>query len=300
MKAKRIQQGINKEHNLAGYLFIAPLMILFAVFLAYSFYFLIQTSFFNVTISFKDPEFAGLQNYKIVLKDWRFLKSLLNTLLLSGANIFIALTLGFLVSIFLGFKFRGVKFFNSLFFIPAMLPVSFIAAVFSSMLEYKEGTVNLFLRAIGLDFLAQQWLSNPNFALFSVMSVSIFLIGIPIMYYTADISTLNTSILEAAVIDGAGLREILCFILYPLLKNSHKTIALSMLLGGFREMERVYLMTDGGPGGATEIIGTYIYRSTRSAGSNLGTVSAAAVIVLIVAFVISFIQIKLSNTTKGE
>jgi len=300
VSSKRKAQGIHQEHNLTGYLFILPLMILFAVFLVYSFYFLFQTSFQSVTISFKNPEFVGLQNYKIILKDLRFLKSLFNTLLLSGANIFIALTLGFLVSVFLGFRFRGVKFFNSLFFIPAMLPVSFIAAVFSSMLEYKEGTINMFFRAIGLEGLAQQWLSDPHLAMFSVMSVSIFLIGIPIMYYTADIATLNTSILEAAVIDGAGLGQILRFILYPLLKNSHKTIALSMLLGGFREMERVYLMTDGGPGGSTEIIGTYIYRSTRSAGSNLGAVSAAAIIVLIVAFIIAFIQIKFFNSKKGE
>ena len=57
-----------------------------------------------------------------------------------------------------------------------------------------------------------------------------------------------------------------------------------MLLGGFREMERVFLMTDGGPGGKTEIIGTYIYRATRSAGSNIGLVCAAAIVVLIVAF----------------
>ena len=72
-------------------------------------------------------------------------------------------------------------------------------------------------------------------------------------------------------------------------------LILSMLLGGFREMERVYLMTDGGPGGSTEIIGTYIYRATRSAGSNIGLVCAAAIIVLIVAFIISFIQLKMTS-----
>ena len=115
------------------------------------------------------------------------------------------------------------------------------------------------------------------------------------MYYTADLTTLNKSVLEAATIDGATMRHQLFFIIYPMLKNTHKTIILSMLLGGFREMERVFLMTDGGPGGSTEIIGTYIYRATRSAGSNIGLVCAASVIVLIVAFVISFIQLKMTK-----
>ena len=101
--------------------------------------------------------------------------------------------------------------------------------------------------------------------------------------------------MEAATIDGAGMKDQLLLIIFPVLKNTHKTIILSMLLGGFREMERVYLMTDGGPGGSTEIIGTYIYRATRSAGSNIGLVCAAAIIVLIVAFIISFIQLKMTS-----
>ena len=93
-------------------------------------------------------------------------------------------------------------------------------------------------------------------AMWAVCSVSIFMIGIPIMYYTADLTTISRSIMEAATIDGAGMKDQIMLIIFPVLKNTHKTIILSMLLGGFREMERVFLMTDGGPGGSTEIVGT--------------------------------------------
>lgn len=184
---------------------------------------------------------------------------------------------------------------DALFFIPSMLPIALMATVFGSMLEYKNGIVNQILRGVGLGALAQRWLADPKLAMGAVCSVSIFMIGIPIMYYTADLTTISRSILEAATIDGAGMKDQLLLIIFPVLKNTHKTIILSMLLGGFREMERVYLMTDGGPGGCTEIIGTYIYRATRSAGSNIGLVCAAAIIVLIVAFIISFIQLKLTS-----
>lgn len=136
----------------------------------------------------------------------------------------------------------------------------------------NAGIVNQILRGVGLGALAQRWLADPKLAMGAVCSVSIFMIGIPIMYYTADLTTISRSILEAATIDGAGMKDQLLLIIFPVLKNTHKTIILSMLLGGFREMERVYLMTDGGPGGCTEIIGTYIYRATRSAGSNIGLV----------------------------
>ena len=270
MTSKKTKLKVTKRNNKAGFLFLLPLIVIFIGLLGYSFYFLILNSFRDVTITFRRSEFVGLANYQTIFKDKSFWISLLNTFILSTANIFCGLTFGFIISIILNFKIKGKRFFHALFFIPSMLPIALMATVFGSMLEYKNG-------------------------MGAVCSVSIFMIGIPIMYYTADLTTISRSILEAATIDGAGMKDQLLLIIFPVLKNTHKTIILSMLLGGFREMERVYLMTDGGPGGSTEIIGTYIYRATRSAGSNIGLVCAAAIIVLIVAFIISFIQLKMTS-----
>lgn len=292
---KKNSNGINKRNNMAGFLFLLPLIIIFVGLLGYSFYFLFKNCLYNVTISFKNPEFVGLENFKILLKDASFGRALINTFILAAANILCGLTIGFFIAIILNFRIRGKRFFHALFFIPSMLPIALMAAVFSSILEYKNGMVNQILRMIGLDSLAQRWLADPSLAMFSVCTMSIFLIGIPIMYYTADLTTISTSVLEAATVDGAKMRHQLFMVIYPMLKNTHKTIILSMLLSGFREMERVFLMTDGGPGGVTEIIGTYIYRASRSAGSNIGMVCAAAIAVLLLAFLISFIQLKLTS-----
>ena len=291
----KLNKKSQKRNNRAGFLFLLPLIVIFIGLLGYSFYFLIVNSFRDVTITFRHTEFTGLANYKTVLTDLKFWRSLLNTFILSAANIFCGLTFGFFIAIVLNFKMKGKRFFHALFFIPSMLPIALMAAVFSSMLEYKNGIINQLLRGVGLDVLAQRWLADPRLAIFSVCSVSVFLIGIPIMYYTADLTTISDSVLEAATMDGAKTRHQLFLVIYPMLKNTHKTIILSMLLGGFREMERVFLMTDGGPGGKTEIIGSYIYRATRSAGSNIGLVCAAAIVVLIVAFLISFIQLRLTE-----
>lgn len=294
IKTKRHPQ-IGRKNNKAGYLFLLPLILIFIGLLGYSFYFLVSNSFRNITITFRRSEFTGLTNYKTILNDFGFWRSILNTFFLSSANIFCGLTFGFIVAVILNFKLKGKRFFHALFFIPSMLPIALMAAVFSSMLEYKNGIINNILRTVGLGGLAQRWLADPKLAMWSVCSVSIFLIGISVMYYTADLTTISSSVLEAATIDGAGMRHQLMFVVFPILKNTHKTIILSMLLGGFREMERVFLMTDGGPGGATDIVGTYIYRATRSAGANIGLVCAAAVIILIVAFIIAFIQLKFTS-----
>jgi ABC-type sugar transport system permease subunit len=179
-----------------------------------------------------------------------------------------------------------------------MLPMAFIAVIFGTLLEYNDGLLNNMARFLDLKFLDQRWLSNPRLALASVSAVSIYLIGIPIMYYTAELATLNNSVFEAAIVDGASFRQILFLVLYPILKNTHMTIALSLLLGGFREMERVYLMTDGGPGGATEIISTYIFRNSRSAGANLGFVAAISVLTLLLAFAITIAQQRVNRRMR--
>ncbi len=284
--------------NLAGYMFILPLLAVFSVFMLYSFYFVLRTSFFKVNITFLKPSFVGLANYAIALGDQKFFLALLNSFLLSAVSIFFGLTLGFLVAVLLRFKLRGRGIFHSLFFVPSMLPMAFIAVIFGTLLEYNDGLLNNMARFLDLKFLDQRWLSNPRLALASVSAVSIYLIGIPIMYYTAELATLNNSVFEAAIVDGASFRQILFLVLYPILKNTHMTIALSLLLGGFREMERVYLMTDGGPGGATEIISTYIFRNSRSAGANLGFVAAISVLTLLLAFAITIAQQRVNRRMR--
>lgn len=285
------KRRFGNEH-VTGYLFVLPTLVVFAVFFAFSMYFLLKTSFQDVNLSFMNPKNVGLDNYKLVLSDQRFYRAIFNNFLLSSAGIFISLTVGFLVSVLLSLKLKGTSFFHSLFFLPSIMPMALIATVFGMMLEYRFGTLNVFLRSIGLEDFALRWLGDPQLSLFSVMFVSIFLIGIPIMYYTSEMSTLNEGIFEAAVIDGAGMWRIIIFIVFPLLKNSHKTIIISMLLASFREFERVFLMTGGGPGGKTEITSTYIFGYVKM-GTDMGYVSAAAILILLVALAISFVQLRI-------
>ena len=97
----RISRNRQRKTDLVGYTFLLPLIILFAVFLGYSFVFLIKNSFYKVDISFMNPEVFGVKNYKNVLHDKQFWRALLNTFLISSANIFFGLTVGYLIAVFL-------------------------------------------------------------------------------------------------------------------------------------------------------------------------------------------------------
>ena len=287
------------KHNLAAIFFLIPLALFYGIFYLYSFYFLIITSFLETNISMRNPVFVGLQNYFLLLTHDQFYRAIFNTLLFAGVAILAGLTLGFFLAVVLSLKMRGSRFFYAVFFLPSLMPMALVASVFGVMLEFRYGTLNIILRAVGLDGVTQRWLVDPTWAYVAVIVIFVYVIGLPIMYYTADLSTLNLSLLEAAVVDGAGTFQMFRLILFPLLKGAHKTITISILLGTFRAFEIVYLSTGGGPSGKTEITGTYLYDFATS-GLNVGYVSAASVIVLIIALGISFIQLTLYGRSENK
>ena len=94
----KLNKKSQKRNNRAGFLFLLPLIVIFIGLLGYSFYFLSVNSFRDVTITFRHTEFTGLANYKTVLTDLKFWRSLLNTFILSAANIFCGLTFGFFIA----------------------------------------------------------------------------------------------------------------------------------------------------------------------------------------------------------
>lgn len=287
------------KHNLIAVFFLLPLALFYGLFYLYSFYFLISTSFLKTTLSMRNPVFIGLKNYTLLFTHGQFYSSIFNTLLFAAIAILAGLTLGFFLAVILSLKMRGSRFFYAVFLLPSLMPMALVASVFSVMLEYRYGTLNVIFRAIGLEALTQRWLVDPTWAYVSVAAILVYVIGLPIMYYTADLSTLNVSLLEAAVVDGAGTSQMFRLILFPLLRGAHKTITLSLLLMSFRAFEVVYLSTGGGPSGKTEIVGTYLYNFATS-GTNIGYVSAASIVVLLMALGISFVQLTLYGRSEAK
>lgn len=283
-----------KGYEWTGYLFILPLLVLFSIFLVYSIFFIVRNSFFDVDISFIDFEYVGLENYRMLFEDARFIRSIVNTLIFAVVSVVAGMTLGFFIAIAVKFKFRGVNVLHSLFFAPSLMPMVLVATVFSMMFEYRNGTLNVILRSLNLDILTRNWLSDPLFSYVSIIFVLIYLIGIPIMYYTAGLATIDSSFYEAASIDGANMIQIITKVIFPSLATSHKTVILTLLLGTFRAFEVVFMTTGGGPVFKTDIVGTYLY-SYSTSGTNVGYISAASLIVLILAFIIAMIQLKISS-----
>ncbi len=228
-----------------------------------------------------------------MLTDPLFWKSIENNLLFAAVQIAVALTLGFFLGVSLSSGVRFRRFFYIAFLLPSLVPLSLFATVFGQMIQTNGGALNQALHDVGLGALAQDWTGNPAAAYVAVFILLTYLIGLPIMYYTADLTTVNTSVLEAAQIDGASSGQMYRLILFPMLRGTHKTVILSVLLGSFRWFELIYFSTNGQPSGGTSIAGTYIYgQMFPSTGSaQIGYASAASVIVLLIAIAVSSVNV---------
>jgi raffinose/stachyose/melibiose transport system permease protein len=279
-------------------IFLMPLLVMYAIYFMYSIGFLVQTSFTKVSITFFDSIDVGWRNYQQLLIDPAFLRAVGNNLIYASISIIAALTIGFFISVALATGVRVKRLFYLIFLLPALMPVSLVATLFGSMLEQRFGVVNESLRAIGLGGLAQPWLTEPGLAFGVVAVIFCYLIGLPIMYYTADLSALPIDALEAALIDGAGTFRIMRSVIYPMMRSTHITILLALLLGSFRALEVVLFSTQGGPGYTTEIVGSFLYNFETSSGPTIGYVSAASIIVLLIALVVSLVQMVVNARRK--
>lgn len=268
-------------------LFLIPLFTMYAIYFAYSFWFLVDTSFKKVSISFSDAADVGWNNYRLLLEDPTFRRAVLNNLAFAAASIVVALTVAFFISAALATGLRGRRVYYTVFLVPALMPVALVSTIFGSMLAYQNGALNRTLRQAGLGGLAQHWLTDSGLAFGVITGLFAYLIGLPVMYYTADLAAIRTETLEAAVLDGAGTFRIMRSILHPMMRSTHVTVILALLLGSFRAFEVVLLSTGGGPDDSTEIVGTYTYRFVTSGTSSIGYASAASVLVLIVALLVS-------------
>uniref|UniRef100_A0A7C1TAC2 Sugar ABC transporter permease n=1 Tax=Agrobacterium albertimagni TaxID=147266 RepID=A0A7C1TAC2_9HYPH len=280
-------------------LFFGPLALMFAVYYLFSTGFLFYTSLQRISMSLVNGKWVGLQNFQLLLTDPRFLKAFVNNLVFAGVSIGAALTIGFFIAVTLSATWRARTLLYTIFLLPALMPLSLVASVFRTMLEARFGTVNVLLSDIGLGWMAQNWLIDPTLAYGVVIILFVYIIGLPVLYYTANLSTINTSLIESAVIDGAGTWRLFVEILFPIMKGTHRTIVISTLLTSFRAFDIVFFSTGGGPAGATEITGTYVYTFSTT-GANVGYGSAAAVATLLVTLVLSALHMRFAGKDRHQ
>ena len=276
-----------RHGGLSPWLFALPALAVYVMFLVYP---SLTSLFFSLTDwDGLSPGYniVGLQNYVDMTKDPVILTALKNNAIWTVVTLSVPMALGLLLAIFLNGKVRGKPILRLLFYTPAVLPLVSIASIWGWLYNPQYGAINEFLRLVGLDSWAQPWLGQDSTALAAIMVPAIWLrAGFPMLLYLAALQGIPEEIYEAATVDGATRWQQFWHMTMPSLKPAHYIVLALSLIDSFKVFDMIYAMTYGGPGTATQVMGTWMYANVfQYYQAGYGT--AIAVTITVIAIVVS-------------
>ncbi|WP_373418796.1 carbohydrate ABC transporter permease [Bacillus velezensis] len=283
------------------YLFLAPALI----FLLFVYIPIIENVFFSLfEWSSFQPEktFIGLKNYIDLFHDPVFFTALRNNVLYAVISLICQVGGGLILAAVLEDKLlrKWSPFFRTVFFLPVVISMTVIALLFDFIYNPEIGLLNQLLEAVGLDELTRAWLGDENTAMLSVIFVSQWQsVGYIAMLYIVSIQSIPAELYESAQLDGAGKIQKFFHITVPQTKEMSFVAVVMTLTGAFTVFNEPYILTGGGPGNASEVLSTFLYKSAFTKDM-MGYASAIATVVLLLTLALSLIQMKFFKTGKEE
>ncbi|MFM9442401.1 carbohydrate ABC transporter permease [Streptomyces acidiscabies] len=282
--------------RLAPYVLVAPAVL---VVVALRLYPLVLGVNFSFTGDGKlDGTSVGLDNYAALLDDPLFRRALRNTGLLV-LLLPVAVAVPGLLATFIHLRVPGHRFFRGAYFFPAVLSPVIVGAIFNLLLAY-DGPVNSLLETLGLGRV--DWLGDPDIALYTVVGVHVWAtFGMALVVFLAGFATLDSSLLDAARIDGASVPRIIWHVIVPGLSRTIQFVFVTTMIGMLTSMfGLLYVMTGGGPGGSTYLPEYYIWIQQGQL-NRPALASAASTVLFLVMVVVGLLQIGvLSRSGRAE
>ncbi|WP_411346635.1 carbohydrate ABC transporter permease [Paenibacillus sp. WLX1005] len=284
-----------KRKNFPSYalVFILPSFLLYTLFV-------IVPTFGSVYLSFTswdgisdDIRFIGFANFVEIWNSPRVHNALKNTLIMTISLVILeniaAIAMAIMVDRIRWFK----NLFRSIFYFPTLLSGIVMGFVWTMILNYNFGVVNQILSAIGLGSWAVDWLGNPDYALLSVILSTVWKgAGYYMIIYLAGLQGIPAELSEAASIDGANGWQRFRFITFPLLAGSLTVCMVLSMISALKIFDQIAVMTDGGPGFATETL-TYIIYKVGFGELRQGFGTALAIVLFIMIMLITIIQVRI-------
>ncbi len=240
--------------------------------------------------------FIGLENYITGIQDSKFWDSALHSFLLAVFST-LSLAIYLAVSIILASKIKGADLLRKIYLIPMLLSSVAIAQLWIKVYNPSSGILNTFLRSIGIEN-PPNWLADPTIVLFAIFIPILWqYAGFYILIYYAALKNIPESLIEAARIDGATPFQIATRIKLPLIKEVVSVTIVLAIVGSLKYFDLIYVMTAGGPNGASEVMASYMYKLAFNS-YNFGYGSAIGFLLLIITMVVTVIVRKVTATKE--
>ncbi|MEW4059555.1 sugar ABC transporter permease [Bacillus siamensis] len=289
------------QNKIIPYLFLVPALV-FLLFVYIPIFENVFLSLFQWSSFSPEKTFIGLKNYAELFHDPVFYQALSNNVLYAVISIVCQVFGGLILAAVLEDKLvrKWSPFFRTVFFLPVVISMTVIALLFDFIYNPESGLLNQLLQAAGLDQLTRAWLGEDSTAMLSVIFVSQWQsVGYIAMLYIVSIQKIPDELYEAARLDGAGKIQQFFHITVPQTKEMSFVAVVMTLTGAFTVFNEPYILTGGGPGNASEVLSTFLYKSAFTKDM-MGYASAIATVVLIITLVLSLMQMKFFNTGKED
>ncbi len=267
-----------KKNDLYSVWFTIPTLIIFGIFFLIP---MVCSFYFSLTVwDFSGYRFIGLKNFEMFFSEPSLNIAIKNTLIYAVLTCVLKLGLAFLFALFLTSKIKSKNLLRSVVFFPNLISTIAVGITFSAFMHPTKGIFNKVLEGIGMQGI--DWLGNVNIALYSVILTDVWKgVGIATIIFIAGINSIDKSYFEASEIDGATYFQRLKYITLPLSRSASNSIIILSFISGMRTFDLIWAMTGGGPGYATEVMASTIYKQYASGYYGLSTAGNVILFVLI-------------------
>ncbi|GGP55102.1 carbohydrate ABC transporter permease [Saccharothrix coeruleofusca] len=264
----------------------------------------------NVGISFTEwsgvgePEWIGLDNYRRLVEDGTFWASFRHNVGLVVAMAVLPTAIGLVIAAglfdYVGKRFgpRRASVLRACFYLPQVLPIAVAGIVWTWILAPQDGALNEVLRAVGLRSLAHNWLGDPDLALWTVMGVMLWIqVGYPVVIFMSGMQRVDPSLHEAAELDGASWWGRFWHVTLPQIRPEVFVVLLTCTIAALKVFAPIYVLTRGGPGGATTVPSYYSFQNFFEK-TRVGYGAAIATVLTVLILVLTAVFLRVQN--RGE
>jgi multiple sugar transport system permease protein len=246
----------------SAYAFLAPGLIVFSVFTAFALLFALYLTFHEWNIISVDKPFVGLRNYRDMIHDEKFLRSIVNTVYFTGASVPLGMIVGLGIALLLNQPIRGRGILRTMYFLPVVTPFVVVAIIWKWLYNGDFGLFNYYLLKTHLIHDPLLWLSDKNLAMPAVVLMTVWTsVGFSMVVYLAGLQSIPEELYEAARVDGAGSWARFRHITLPMLRPTTLFLLVMGIIGSFQVFTQIFVMTSGGPLDRTTTMVYYIYES---------------------------------------
>ncbi|MED4161274.1 sugar ABC transporter permease [Halalkalibacterium halodurans] len=287
---KKKKSTLDRYENLAGWLFVAPMLVgvTVLVLLPIVATFILSMADWKFIQNIDQLQWVGFGNFKELMTDSVFLKSLLN----NGIFLFtvpICMGISLVLAVVIDKSVYMKSYFKVAFFMPYISSVVAIAVVWQVLFHPSAGPINQTLMALGIAD-PPKWIADPSFALISVMLIQIWIsVGFNLIIYIAGLQAIPKELYEAAEMDGANAWDKFRKITFPMVSPTSFFLLITGIIASFKVFDLIAVLTKGGPMHSTSVLVWHLY-DTAFVHLDIGYSSAMAMILFIIVFLITIIQ----------